>query len=348
MKRIAFFVMCIFCMCLLCFTASAETAEKPGQVKGMDFEKGDFTSVTFSWKAVDGADRYYIYHYADSDSKGEYIGDTRATSATVNSLESGKTYLFAVRAVKNGESGELKGKMSEKLICTTAPEGKVTVKTKSITSDSVTLYWDKLPGATGYKVYYYDREKEKYVAFDHVKNKTKMTVTGLEKNTFYSFKVRPYRWEGSALSYGDFGDVYIECTDTEGTPRTYAQAASVYNRQVNELKKTREMTVQYERVIDTEFLYCDEENLTKSVKNTVNLYDGTLTKTYNFVQGKSGSVTPKALFEPYKKAAAVERNDIDRFYVNSHDNGYTYGSIDERECRELEYNEDTEEWEEVE
>ena len=338
MKRIAFFVLCMLCACLLCLTASAEsttktaasdTAEKPGQVKGMDFGKSDFNSVTFSWKKVKGADRYHIYHYRDADGKGEYIGDTRATSATVNSLESGKTYYFAVRAVRDsdGEDGELKGKMSEKLLCVTAPEGKVKPKTKSITESSVTLYWDKLPGATGYKVYYYDRQQSRYVAFDHVRGKTSMTVTGLEKNTFYSFKVRPYRWVGDALSYGEHGDAYLECTDTAGTPRTYAQAASVYNRKVNELKSTQNMTVKYNKVIDTEFLLCDEENLTKTVKNTINLFDGTLDRTYNFVGGKSGKVTPRALFEPYKKTAGVERDDIDRFYVNGYDDGYTLKMI---------------------
>lgn len=46
--------------------------------------------------------------------------------------------------------------------------------------------------------------------------------------------------------------------------------------------------------------------------------------------------------------AFLEEFDDDTYFILSHDNGYTYGSVDERDCREVEYNEETEEWEEVE
>ena len=332
MKKAILLIICI--MCLWAFSLTGTASGKPvqakttapqnetvGQVEGLKYDKGTAETVTFSWKKVKGADKYYIYHYFDGK-KPEYIGSTTDTWATVNALESGKTHLFSVRAVKITDKGRLKGKLSPALTTVTAPEGTVKPKTRSVTPNSVALYWDKLPGATGYKVYYYSREKGKYIAFDNTDG-TSMTVTGLEKNTFYSFKIRAYRWSGDALCYGEYSEVYLECTDTASVPRTYAQSAAAYNRQINTLKAKKDMTVYYKKTIDTEFLMCDIENLTNSVKNTINLYDGTLNNKYKFVQGKSGNVTPTSIFEPYNQAAGLERDDIESFYVKNNSDGYT-------------------------
>ena len=330
MKKAITLLVCICALMLLSFaalgaqetTAKAEQKQTLPQVTDLKFEQSDLASVTFSWNEVKNAQRYYLYHYVDGKEKPEYIGDTTSTKATVNSLESGKTYTFAVRAVKEENGEKIKGKMSDKLITVTVPEGKVTPETKAITSDSITLYWDKLPGASGYKVYYYNREKEKYVSYDNTKS-TSMTVKGLEQNTFYSFKIRAYRWVGEALAYGEYSDVYLEATDTADIPRTYAQSAKAYNSQVNALKQKQNMTVYYKKAIDTEFLLCDVENLASTVKNTINLYEGTLNKKYKFVGGKSGKKTPDALFEPYGKQAGIERDDIENFAVKRNDDGYT-------------------------
>ena len=333
MKKTVFLIMLIIYVCVLSFSCAAESEttkattsapkqETVAQVQNLKFEKGTLTTVTMSWDKVKDADEYYIYHYFGNNKKPEYIGNTTDTSATVNALESGKTWKFSVRAVKITGEGKIKGKLSKPLVTVSAPKGTVTPKTKSITADSITLYWDKLPGATGYKVYYYSRQEDKYVPFDYT-NSTSITVTGLEKNTFYSFKVRAYRRVDGALCYGEYSDIYLESTDSDTTPRTYAQSASAYNKQVNKLKAKKDFTVQYKKIIDTEFLMCDVENLTNSVKNTVNLYDGTLNKKYKFVDGKSGKVTPDSIFEPYGKKAGVERGDIEDFSVKRNDDGYT-------------------------
>jgi len=46
--------------------------------------------------------------------------------------------------------------------------------------------------------------------------------------------------------------------------------------------------------------------------------------------------------------AFLEDFDDDTYIILSHDNGYTYGSINERDSQEWEYDEEMEQWREVE
>ena len=60
------------------------------------------------------------------------------------------------------------------------------------TIDKITLSWDAVKGATGYRVYLYDRETGKDNKIASIKGKTTYTVKDLEKGYSYIFKVQPY------------------------------------------------------------------------------------------------------------------------------------------------------------
>ncbi|MBQ7295887.1 MAG: leucine-rich repeat protein [Clostridia bacterium] len=69
---------------------------------------------------------------------------------------------------------------------------KVKKITYESTIDKITLSWDSVNGATGYRVYLYDRETGKDNKIASIKGKTSYTVKGLEKGYSYIFKVQPY------------------------------------------------------------------------------------------------------------------------------------------------------------
>ena len=77
-----------------------------------------------------------------------------------------------------------------------------------------------------------------------------------------------------------------------------------------------DMTVKLNKTIDTEFVNCSRKNLTMSVKNTLNLFEGTLKKTYKYVGGENDSKSANKLIQPYSKKAALERNDIKEYSVS--------------------------------
>lgn len=62
------------------------------------------------------------------------------------------------------------------------------LKVSKKTDSSVTLKWSKVEGADKYAVYRYDNQSKKYVKAGNT-SKTSYTVTGLDSDTKYSFKV---------------------------------------------------------------------------------------------------------------------------------------------------------------
>ncbi len=73
--------------------------------------------------------------------------------------------------------------------------GKVTgFKSTSSTTTTITLAWNKVNDATGYKIAKYDTAKKKYVELKTVDAKTlKYTISGLKAGTKYTFRVNAYR-----------------------------------------------------------------------------------------------------------------------------------------------------------
>ena len=64
--------------------------------------------------------------------------------------------------------------------------------TATVNGNDVVLNWDALEGATGYRVYIFDKEQEKNVKLASFKNKTTYTISDLEAGETYCFRVKPY------------------------------------------------------------------------------------------------------------------------------------------------------------
>ena len=68
------------------------------------------------------------------------------------------------------------------------------LKVSSKTKTSVTLKWNKVSNADGYRIYKYNSSKKKYVEVKTVKASTlKYTIKSLKKNTSYKFAVKAYK-----------------------------------------------------------------------------------------------------------------------------------------------------------
>ena len=77
-----------------------------------------------------------------------------------------------------------------------APEN-VSVSAK--TSTSITLKWDAVKGADGYRVYKYDEKSDEFIKYKNVTT-TSCKITGLKKNTKYIFKVATLTQDGKAFA----------------------------------------------------------------------------------------------------------------------------------------------------
>lgn len=87
---------------------------------------------------------------------------------------------------------KLKGNYSgSKTLSFTILPGVTENVTATQTADSVTLKWDKVKGATGYRVYVYNAKKEKYETLVTAKGNS-YTAKNLKDGTSYKFAVKAY------------------------------------------------------------------------------------------------------------------------------------------------------------
>lgn len=87
-----------------------------------------------------------------------------------------------------------------------AKPGKVSgVKVTATTTNSITLKWNKVSGASGYRIYQYNKKTKKYVALGSVSAKTlKVTIKKLSPGTTYQFYVKAYKKQDGITAYGSY------------------------------------------------------------------------------------------------------------------------------------------------
>lgn len=106
--------------------------------------------VKVTWGAVKGTKKYNIYRKAGSATKWDYIArvDGKVTSYVDTEVSNGVTYTYTVRAVDaNGISSY--NSTGLKLTFVTSPK----ISAASNTASGVKLKWNKISGATKYRLY---------------------------------------------------------------------------------------------------------------------------------------------------------------------------------------------------
>jgi hypothetical protein len=136
------------------------------------------TSVALSWHSVAGADGYDIWRSGVS----QIVGSANSTSGQVGGLTPGTSYSFQVSArSSSGARGPKSTSVSVKTT-TAVPKPTSNVWVQNVTSTSLSVTWNAVPGASGYRVY----ENGKPVK---TSSGTTIGRSGLKKNTAYSYHV---------------------------------------------------------------------------------------------------------------------------------------------------------------
>ncbi len=197
---------------------SGTTGEKYAKDNGFKYELLDVTppanitkasfkssanAVKISWNKVSGATGYRVYQYNTSTKKWVGIANTTSTAYTFKNLKAGTTYKFTVRAYKN-QGG--KTYLSPKYTTFTTSTTPATVSFKlTAGSKKATVKWNKVTGATGYKIYYKTSKNGKWIGLKTANNKTtSYTKTGLTKGKTYYFTVKAYRTVGGKTYNGSY------------------------------------------------------------------------------------------------------------------------------------------------
>lgn len=156
-------------------------------------------SIKLSWSKVSGAKGYKVYLYDSAKKKYVLKKTVTGTSANISGLKSGVKYKLKVCAyVLNGKT-----KVNQKSTVISVTTKKLTAPTgiKATTdTDSVTLSWNAVSGASVYRIYSYNSSSKKFAVLESAVRGTSYTNDGLKSNTQYRYKIAALVKNGSSYA----------------------------------------------------------------------------------------------------------------------------------------------------
>lgn len=200
---------------LLCFTfgftflmhVDANAATAP---TGLAQTDGNDGSVTVTWNSLLGNDIDYYYSINDTNSfNSNNVGYAYDCTKKIYGLQAGRTYYVWIGSAKDEEAIA----WSSPIAVVTAPTYVATdsVQYTNATVTSLSLSWNAVAGASGYKVSYYVYGTYSDTAkIVDVGNSTSATLTGLANNTDYEVKIAAYRTAGSYVAISDTRYIYTD------------------------------------------------------------------------------------------------------------------------------------------
>lgn len=139
------------------------------------------------------------------DKKGNTLkADTHYTVSYAKGRKAIGTYAVTVTF-----KGKYSGTSTVKFTIKPAVTDKVTAKS---TKTAITLKWNAVTGATGYRVYCYNEKTKKYESVASSLKTTTYTLKKLKTAKTYKFKVKAYTKKGSTTIWGSNSKVYTFST----------------------------------------------------------------------------------------------------------------------------------------
>ncbi len=143
--------------------------------------KNSGTGVKVTWKTIDGAESYKVYRKTYSTKTKKYgswktCGTVTTTSYVDTKAKSGTKYIYTVKALNGDVKSGIKN--SSSILYLAQPTVKI-----ANASTGVKVKWNKITGATGYKVYRAEYANGKWTGWKSVKTIDKgSTVSWTDKS----------------------------------------------------------------------------------------------------------------------------------------------------------------------
>ena len=185
--------------------------------------------ITLSWsKAADDVAGYRVYRYDPEQEKYVYLKSTKNRSYTDENVSSGKTYQYKVRCYWTIGGTNYYGSYSSVVSVTTPPAKVSGVSTAVRSSTYLTLSWDKVSGASGYRIYRYNTDAQAYEKVITLTSGSTVSykITGLAAAKEYQFKVRAYRKVDGVTTWGSSSAAYKDSTKPGQTKSLKASSKS--------------------------------------------------------------------------------------------------------------------------
>ncbi len=217
-------------------TVTAKT-KSLSKVQGFTATQGDSISV-LKWDKLAGASGYRLYI---KNARGEWekiatVNSTK-TSYIVKKASAFDKLSFRIKPYAKATKGTVWGSATT---CSAAVNPATAPEILDVIGEptSLTINWEKVSGASGYRVYAYDDGKYSVIGRTYGEDNTSYTVTGLKSNTAYKFAIKAFKKADGKTSWGILGEL---CT-----AHTARADLDVYRaEQVSELLAGKEFYIEY-------------------------------------------------------------------------------------------------------
>ena len=185
--------------------SAVPTEVYPAVAAGVKATAGD-EEITLTWNTAENATGYKVYAYDKSTGQQKFVASTRAKSCTVTGLKNGQEYSYRIVSYRQCDSfvtlSQPSNVVSAKPVMTppTAPSS-LSVEYKSGNNN---LSWPAVNKATGYYVYLYNYNTNKYEELAKVTTNS-YVHKGEGKKGKYKYMVKTYREDNGQMAVSKNG-----------------------------------------------------------------------------------------------------------------------------------------------
>ena len=189
----------------------------------------EYNAIELKWDKVDGANGYKIYRKLPSDKNYKelitlYEQTDKYTDQTVTC---GTTYQYIIKSFRY-ENGKIYTSGNNSAVSCKAVPPVVKVKVGSTGYNSLNVSWEKVNGATGYRIYFKKDNAKNWTTLATFENGslTSCEHRKLTTGVNYTYTVRAYYKDGSKTIWGDFNKTGVTKKPVTSAPKLVSVTSS--------------------------------------------------------------------------------------------------------------------------
>lgn len=193
----------------------------------------DYNAVKVQWKPVEGATSYAVYRKPHSEKSYREIvkiGSGATEEYIDRGVVCGTNYDYVVRAIRYEGGREYYSGHNKELSCKPLPKAP-NIKVENYKFNTLSVSWNKVNGADGYRVYYKRDGQKKWSVLSTFGNGnlTSCYHGSLTTGTKYIYTVKAYHTEGKTKYWGEYNKTGVSNTPLTNAPKLEYVKATSYN-----------------------------------------------------------------------------------------------------------------------
>ena len=292
------------------YTGTKTTTFKinPKTISNVSLVSKTTNSITFSWDEHDDITGYEVYKYDESSNSYillETISNNSITTYTDSNLDCASTFNYKVRAYKTVNGDNYYGDYSNIFTESTKVNKVTNLKLDVRNATSLTISWDKVDKADGYRIYRLDTNTDTYKVVDTVygNSSTSYTHTDRTSATNYYYKVKAFKDLNGKTRYSDYSSA-LKVTTRPLQPSVTLSSTTSKNIKVSWTKISKR-TTGYDIYMSTS----KDGNYSKiDTTSSTSLTKGKLTtgKTYYFKVRAYRTVDNEKIYSLYSQIKSIK------------------------------------------